>query len=177
MCASSCSCGSTAGSAFSSSPSGVVSGVGPGWAGCVACGDVSACVCAGCGLCCACAGLPLCAACAPSLPPSPSVASVVWAGFRSGGLVAWAVRPSARASSGWVCALSFGSVAAAGRAARRAAGRAGVSVAVRRSGALWSVSVPVAPVGWLSGALFFGGVGGVRGVAAALRSWSALAVA
>lgn len=103
-----------------------------------------------------------------------SVRSAVWAGFRSGGLASFAVRPSVRASSGWVAVLSFGSAAAAGRFAAAAARRAGVSVFVRRVGAFWSVSVPVSPV-WLPCALFLGSVGGVRGVAASLRAFCALA--
>ena len=61
-------------------------------------------------------------------------------------LGAFTVRRSVRSLSGWVCVLSFPSVPAAGAFARFWAPRLPVrchGCAVRRAGAVWSVSVPV----------------------------------
>ena len=74
--------------------------------------------------------------------------SAVFAAFSCGGLVSVLLRPSRRSLSGAVVVAGFASAAGAFRFARRAARRAGVSVAVRRgpggAGGAWVVSCPVA---------------------------------
>ena len=64
-------------------------------------------------------------------------------GFRAGSLVGLLFRPSRWSRSGSVLVCSFRSAPRAGSFARRWAGRLGLSVAVRRSGRGWAVSVPV----------------------------------
>jgi hypothetical protein len=101
-----------------------------------------------------------------------SVSSVVWAAFRSGAFVGALVRPSRRSSSGWVACCAFQSLANARRFAQASGQRAGVACILRVTPrGRWSVSVPVS--GPASGQTWSSGiVRGVRGVAAALRSWS-----
>ena len=99
-----------------------------------------------------------------SLPVFPSARAVALSGFRAGSLRSVFPRPSSRSGSGFVLVCSFACPRRAGVFAGRWAGRLGVSVSVRRSAGLWSVSVPVAPV-WLS-VLFVGCLavsGGLRG--------------
>lgn len=65
------------------------------------------------------------------------------------GACSWFVRSSARSLSGFVLVASFGSAAAARSFAARWAVRLPAACrgcAVRRSGALWAVSVPVSSV-------------------------------
>ena len=98
--------------------------------------------------------------------------SVAFSAFRAGGLRAVAVRRSRHAVSGVVLVASFRSLASAGGFARRWAARLGLSVAVRRSGRLWAVSVPVvAPLHLVGGGLFAPVVGGLRGLLAVVSSW------
>lgn len=107
-----------------------------------------------------------------------SVRSLCFSAFRSGSLAGLLLRPSRRAASGRVLVCSFRSAAGASRFARLWAGRLGVSVAVRCSAGLWSVSVPVS---WPSSSWpgCVGRVvwvrGGLRGFLAAL-GWSGLGV-
>jgi hypothetical protein len=59
------------------------------------------------------------------------------------GCVGWSVRPSTRATSGFVLVAEFVCFSVASQFARRWAGRTGRSVFCRRVGAVWCVSVPV----------------------------------
>ncbi len=121
-------------SAFFVSSSGAVSGVGPGWAGCVACGDVVPSISS-------CSGL--CASCSPSsrAPRSPLAPSPGWLAGRAaaGGGVLAVIRLSARSFSGSVGVVLFASAAQAASFARSLATVLGVSLVVRGR----SVSVPV----------------------------------
>ena len=72
-----------------------------------------------------------------------SVRCLAFSAFRAGRLRLLCLRPSLHASSGLVLVAGFACPRAAGRFAARWARRLGVSVAVRRSPGLWSVSVPV----------------------------------
>ena len=118
---------SSAFSSHSTTP-GIVSGVGPGWAGCVACGDVVPSVSAASGLC----------SCCSASFRSPR--SVVWSAFRSGGLWSAVLRPSSHAPSGWVSVLVFRSPASAATFARVFSAILGIPLTVRSRIA---VSVPV----------------------------------
>ncbi len=101
-----------------------------------------------------------------------SAKSVVWSGFRAGGLRSFLLRPSVHARSGRVVVLSFARQAAAAACARRWAGRLGVAVRVSFIGGLWAVSVPVpASSSRLpAGAAFPWAVSGVQSVVAALAA-------
>ncbi len=72
----------------------------------------------------------------------PSFRSVAGSALGSGGCVSWSFRSSSRSFSGFVVSVSFLSFAFASRFASRWASRLGFFCAVRRSGSLWSVSVP-----------------------------------
>lgn len=74
-----------------------------------------------------------------AINPASSPRSVLWAAFRSGGLVGVSLRPSRRSPSGVVLVAGFSSVAAA---RRFAASRPGC--ALRLVCGFWCVSVPVA---------------------------------
>jgi hypothetical protein len=106
-----------------------------------------------------------------------SVRSVVWSGFRSGGLWSAVLRPSRRSPSGWVVVLVFRSPVAAGRFARSFAPLVGAPLAVRSRVAF---SVPVAVVGSRPAGVGrpVSAVGGLRPFAASVRSagWVSLAV-
>ena len=71
----------------------------------------------------------------------PSLRSVAGSAVGSGSC-GWSFRSSSRSFSGAVLSASFLSFAFASRFASLWAGRLGFFVAVRRSGSLWSVSVP-----------------------------------
>ena len=70
---------------------------------------------------------------------APFPRSILWAAFRSGGLVGVSLRPSRRSPSGVVLVAGFASVAAARRFAVSRPG-----CAVRGVSGFWCVSVPVA---------------------------------
>jgi len=101
-----------------------------------------------------------------------SGSSVVWSAFRAGSLAGVRVRMSQRSPSGVVVVAAFRSQPSAAVFAARWARRLGVSVVVRRRGALWAVSVPVVgcvPFGrWPSAWWVSGGVRGVAPVARAV---------
>ncbi|MCP4544271.1 MAG: hypothetical protein GY832_44730 [Chloroflexi bacterium] len=102
--------------------------------------------------------------------------SVAFSAFRAGSLRSITVRPSSRAASRVVLVAAFASFPRARSFARRWASRLGFSVVVRRSGALWAVSVPVvirARCRWLlaGGGIFAPVVGGLRGLLAVVGSW------
>jgi hypothetical protein len=97
----------------------------------------------------------------------PGPRSLAFSAFRAGGLRSLVVRRSLRSFSGFVVVASFGSASAAGAFGRRWAGRLGRSVAVRRLGSFFAVSVPcaVSPrsaacCSWVVARLSF--VGGLR---------------
>jgi len=100
------------------------------------------------------------------------VKKIMWAAYRSGGFVGGLVRPSSHSSSGWVAVVAFRTRDAAVKFAPRAASAVAYPVAVRpATGARFAVSVPV--IGPASGAVWCSGiVGGVQGVAAAVRAWA-----
>lgn len=101
-----------------------------------------------------------------------SVRSVCWSAFRTGSLAGFVVRPSRRSPSGVVVVVVFGAHARAVAFARRWSARLGVALALRRSGAAWAVSLPVAgavPFGSVSaGPVAWVGLrGGLRGLSSA----------
>jgi hypothetical protein len=105
--------------------------------------------------------------------PFPSAASVARSAFRAGSLVGFLFRSSVHAPSGVVLVCSFGRPGPAAAFARRWAGRAGVSVPVRRSWGRFDVSVPVAREGCrhpASAGLVCWVSGGVVGFHLALQS-------
>lgn len=162
-----------------SSPGGAAFSLG---AACSSCGACSVLL-SSAGLCWACAprcpvcGLPLgfpvglrgACSCPPPLPPLPPARSVAFSAFRAGSLASVALRPASWSSSVLVGVFGFRSPSAAGAFAARWAARLGVSVPVRRSGALWAVAVPVAgvPSGSRAGLWVRGGL---RGLLRALRA-------
>lgn len=107
-----------------------------------------------------------------------SARSVVWSGFRSGGLWSAVLRPSHHAPSGWVVVLVFRSPVAASVFARSFAPLLGVPLAVRSR---VCVSVPVSVVGSRPAGVGrpVSAVGGLCPFAASVRSagWVSLAVA
>jgi hypothetical protein len=89
--------------------------------------------------------------------------SVAFSAFRAGSLASVALRPASWSGAVLVSVLGFRSPASAGAFASRWAGRLGVAVSVRRSGALWAVAVPVAgvPSGARAGLWVRGGLRGL----------------
>lgn len=118
-----------------------------------------------------------CVSFSPAALASPR--SLAFSAFRSGSLVRLRLRSSFSAPGGFVVVAFFRCPARAGAFARRWAGRLGVSVAVRRSGALWAVPVPCAPVPRRfvvpspvcvgGGGLWVSAVGGLRSFLRSLR--------
>lgn len=109
---------------------------------------------------------------------SQSPRSVAFSAFRAGSLRSLVVRRSLHSRSGFVLVASFHSSASASAFARRWAARLGLPVAVRRSGrrsgASWSVSVPVVvaePSVFACVAARVSFVGGLRSLVRQL-SWS-----
>jgi hypothetical protein len=120
---------------------------------------------------------------AASSPAAALLRSLLFSGFRAGGLVRFGLFRSPRSPSGRVLRLFFSSWPAASAFARRWSVRLGVPVVVRRGwgGALcgaWVVSVPVPWVPYMpsrfSGqAVSCWRVGGLRGFLSVVRRWSA----
>ncbi len=115
-------------------------------------------------------------------PAGALVRSLLFSGFRAGGLAGWSFAVSRRSPSGRVLRVAFSSWASASSFARRWSVRLGSPVVVRRSVAWgWVASVPVAWVAYLpSGAVgswavpwVLGRPRGVRGFVLAVRRWSA----
>jgi hypothetical protein len=99
---------------------------------------------------------------------SPSIKTLAYIGFQSGGLAALMLRSSQRSPTRCVLVLHFSHLAGAQRCARRIAARIGYPVKIRHSSSEWDVSVPYYAEHWRRSGFAFQPqpvTGGVRGLA------------